>query len=79
MIMSNYGIFNPKPYDSEFGKKVLKIFEDIVRKKKTGVRRDPRLNEHDDAPNFEQLNRDAVKSLHFLPEANKTDEGFEVI
>jgi hypothetical protein len=79
MIMSNYGIFNPKPYDSEFGKKVLKIFEDIVRKKKTGVRRDPRLGEQDEKPNFEQLNRDAVKSLHILLEVQKTDNDFEVI
>ena len=40
---------------------------------------DARLSEQDDEPNFEQLNRDAVKSLHFLPEVLKTDEGFEVV
>ncbi len=42
------------------------------------VRCDPRLSEHDAAPNLEQLNRDAVKSLHILPEVQKTDEGFEM-
>ena len=28
---------------------------------------------------FKQLQRDAMKSLHLLPEVEKTDEGFEVM
>lgn len=78
--MSEYGIFNPKPYDSEVGKKALKIFEKLKEKanKLDRVRHDPRLGEQDEEPNFEQLNREAVKSLHFLPEVQKTEEGFEV-
>ena len=39
----------------------------------------PDSSEQDDEPDFEQLNQDAVKSLHFLPEVVKTDEGFEVV
>jgi hypothetical protein len=35
--------------------------------------------DEDQEPDFEQMRRDAVKSLHFLPEVMKTDEGFEVV
>ena len=81
MNMSNYGIFDPKPYySSEVGKKVLKVFEKLKRKanKLDRIRRDPRLGEQDEGPNFEQLNRDAVKSLHILPQVVRTDEGYQL-
>ena len=82
MIMSEqYGIFRVEDYNAKVNKKVLKIFEDLKRKAKEldRVRCDPRLSEQDDEPNFEQLNRDAIKSLHILPNVQKTDAGFEVI
>ena len=65
-MSENYGIFKVKDYHSDTGKKVIKVFEklkqkaEVVNKVNNTV---PRLNEHDDEPNFEQLNRDAVKSL----------------
>ena len=79
-MSENIGIFKIKDYHSDTGKKVWKIFEKLKNKanKLDRVRCDPRLGEQDEEPNFEQLNRDAVKSPHFLPEVNKTDEGFEV-
>jgi len=40
---------------------------------------DPRLSEQDEEVDLDKLNRDAVKSLHFLPDVAKTDEGFEVV
>ena len=33
----------------------------------------------DEEPDFEQLRRDAVKSLHFLPDVQKTEEGHIVV
>jgi hypothetical protein len=38
----------------------------------------PKVSE-DEEPDFEQLRRDAVKSLHFLPDVEKTDGGHEVV
>ena len=55
------------PHDA--GRKVLQFFERISKQ--------PPPQEFS-VPDFNQLNRDAVKSLHFLPEVVKTDEGFEV-
>ena len=53
------------------------VFEKLLRKADL-VKSDPRLNEHDDDLYFQQLNRDAVKSLHILPEVQKTEEGFQL-
>ena len=40
----------------------------------------PKVSENEDEePDFEQLRRDAVKSLHFLPDVVKTDGGHEVV
>ena len=73
-------------HQSPVGKKAIELFEKLRRKavesdkaRFNEVRFDPRLGEDDDEPNFQQLNRDAVKSLHFLPEVQKTDEGHEVV
>ena len=62
--------------------KAIKLFTKLKRKGKFIVRsdkEDPRLGEVDEEPNLEQLNRDAVKSLHFLPDVEKTDQGFKVL
>lgn len=61
--------------------KAIKLFTKLKRKGKfiKTDKADPRLGEHDEEPNLEQLNRDAVKSLHFLPDVEKTDEGFKVL
>ena len=71
--MSNY-----KPYD-----KVWKIFEKLKQKAELAndgkIRSDPRLDEHSDDLHFQQLRRDAMKSLHILPNVQKTEEGFEVL
>jgi len=40
---------------------------------------DPRPSEQDEEVDLDKLNRDAVKSLHFLPDVAKTDEEFEVV
>lgn len=53
--------------------KAITLYNKLKRKAES-----PRLNEHENSLNFEQLNRDAVKSLFVLPEVSKTDEGFEV-
>ena len=40
----------------------------------------PKVSEDEDQqPDFDKLNRDAMKSLFILPEVQKTDEGFEVV
>ena len=81
-MSEEYGKFNRKAYDSDTGKKVLKVFEKLKQKAELShrekIRSDPRLNENDDDLYFQRLQRDAVKSLHILPEVLKTEEGFEV-
>ncbi len=71
-----------KDYHSDTGKKVWKIFEKLKRKADLAryckVRSDPRLGEYDDESYFYQLRRDAMKSLHLLPNEEKSEEGFEV-
>ena len=42
------------------------VFEKLLRKSDL-VKSDPRLNEYDDESYFDQLRRDAMKSLHLLP------------
>ena len=52
--------------------KVHRLFEKLKRKADLAdagkIRSDPRLDEHDDDLYFQQLQRDAVKSLHILPD-----------
>ena len=53
------------------------VFEKLLRKSDL-VKSDPRLGEYDDDLYFQQLQRDAIKSLHILPEVQKTERGFEI-
>ena len=39
---------------------------------------DPRLQEFDDEEKMRDLQRDAMKSLHLLPEVVRTEEGYFV-
>jgi hypothetical protein len=57
--------------------KATLVFEKLLRKSDL-VKADPRLNEYDDDLYFQQLRRDAMKSLHILPEVQKTEEGFQL-
>ena len=66
--------------------KIAEALEDNGKRKKGSKKKfifkvpsDPRLNEVEEGPDFDKLNRDAVKSLHILPDVVKTDEGFEVV
>ena len=80
-IMSEqYGIFQIKPYHAKLNDKVWKIFEKLKQKadQSDRVRVDPRLAEYDDDLRFQQLRRDAMKSLHILPEVQKTEEGYQL-
>ena len=75
-----YGLLKPSDYDTDQQKshrKVVRLFEKL-RRKAESPRFDPRLGERDDSPDIGKLNRDAVKSLHILPEVSKSDEGFDV-
>ena len=54
------------------------VFEKLLRKSDL-IKADPRLSEYDDDLYFQQLRRDAMKSLHLLPEVQKTERGFEVL
>jgi hypothetical protein len=56
--------------------KVQRVFDKL---KARAERVDPRLNEQDDEVDKNKLSRDAMKSLHFLPDVIKTDGGFEVV
>lgn len=56
--------------------KVQRVFDKL---KARAEKADPRLSEQAEEVDLGKLNRDAVKSLHFLPEVEKTDEGFEVV
>ena len=79
-MSEQYGILQLKPYHAKLNDKVWKIFEKLKQKadESERIRCDPRLDEHDDDLYFQQLQRDAVKSLHILPEVLKTEEEFEV-
>ena len=81
-MSEQHGIFQLKPYHAKLNNKVFKIFEKLKQKAELSdagkSRSDPRLNENDDDLRFQQLQRDAMKSLHILPNVQKTEEGFEV-
>ena len=53
------------------------VFEKLLRKSDL-VKSDLRMDEYDDESYFNQLRRDAMKSLHILPEVQKTERGFEI-
>ena len=76
-----YGLLKPSDYDTDQQKshrKVVRLFEKL-RRKAESPKFDLRSNhEQDDQPDLGKLNRDAVKSLHILPEVSKKDEGFDV-
>ena len=74
------GIFRTTPYESETGKKVLKVFEKLKRKanEQSRVRHDPRLAEHDDDLRSQELQQRAMKWLNIVPEVLKTEEGFKL-
>ena len=60
--------------------KAMKLFTKLKRKGKFVNKTnkvDPRLGEHDEEPNLAKLNRDAVKSLHFIPEVERRDYGYD--
>ena len=57
--------------------KATLVFEKLLRKSDL-VTSDPRLDEYDDDLRFQQLKRDAMKSLHLLPEVQRTEEGFQL-
>jgi hypothetical protein len=62
--------------------KALKVFKKSKRKGKfinKSDKVDPRLDEHDDESNLAKLNRDAVKSLHFLPEVERKEYGYDFL
>jgi len=62
--------------------KAIKVFKKSKGKGKfinKSNKEDPRLGEHDEEPNLEQLNRDAVKSLHFLHEVKRRDYGYDFL
>lgn len=82
------GLFNLPVQDtdhSETFNKVLRLFEKSTPAKKSKYKFggkldvDPHLKEQDDSPDFDKLNRDAVKSLFVLPEVIKTEEGHIVV
>ena len=81
-MSEQYGMFRIKPYHARLDDKVWKIFEKLKRKAELAnvgkFRSDPRLGEYDNDQHLQQLSRDAMKSLHLLPEVQKTDEGFHV-
>ena len=79
-MSEQYGIFQLKSYHAKLNDKVWKIFEKLNQKANESdrVRHDPRLSENDDESYFNQLRRDAMKSLHLLPEVQKTDKGFQL-
>jgi hypothetical protein len=56
--------------------KVRKVFDKL---KIRAERVDPRLDEQDEEVDKNKLSRDAMKSLHFLPDVVKTDGGHEVV
>jgi len=67
--MSEYGIFNPKPYNSsEVGKKVLKLFEKLKRKANNVT------NNH--APLTTDIGVEPVGNEEFVP-ITKKDYGFD--
>ena len=53
------------------------VFEKLLRKSDL-VKSDLRMDEYDDESYFNQLRRDAMKSLHILPEVQRTEEGFQL-
>ena len=79
-MSEQYGMFRIKPYHARLDDKVWKIFEKLKQKadQSDRVRIDPRLGEYDHDRHLQQLSRDAMKSLHLLPEVQKTEEGFHV-
>jgi len=63
--------------------KAIKLFMNLKEKQKgkfiNDDRADPRLDEHDDhESHLEQLNRDAVKSLHLHPEVERREYGYSI-
>lgn len=57
--------------------KATLVFEKLLRKSDL-FKSDPRLSEHDNDLRSQQLQQDAMKSLHFLPEVQRTEEGFQL-
>ena len=82
-MSEQHGMFRIKPYHAKLNDKVWKIFEKLKRKAELAnvgkFRSDPRLAEYDQDQYLQQHRRDAMKSLHLLPEVQKTEEGFEVL
>ena len=79
-MSEQHGMFRIKPYHARLDDKVWKIFEKLKQKadQSERVRVDPRLGEYDHDQHLQQLSRDAMKSLHLLPEVQKTEEGYQI-
>ena len=74
-IAETVGMLKIDDYRTETGKEISKLFENNKPKRQGKFI----FEKRDDGPDFDKLNRDAVKSLHVLPEVVKTDGGFEVL